>query len=68
MAIRFSEPATIQSYRQERPADWVRENPNERWLTAPDDWTAHIEAKRAEQRAAKIEKLRAELAELESTQ
>jgi hypothetical protein len=35
------------------------------WLTPPDDWIAHIEAKKAEQRAAKIEKLRAELVELE---
>lgn len=43
-------------------ADTLKKNP---WLTPPDDWTAHIEAKQAEQRAAKIEKLRAELAELE---
>lgn len=35
------------------------------WLTAPDDWTAHVESKKAEQRAARIEKLRVELAELE---
>lgn len=35
------------------------------WLTAPDDWIAHIEAKKAEKREAKIEKLRAELSELE---
>lgn len=35
------------------------------WLTAPDDWAAHVESKKAEQRAAKIEKLRAELAEME---
>lgn len=35
------------------------------WLTAPDDWIAHIEAKKVEKREAKIEKLRAELAELE---
>lgn len=46
-------------------ADTLKKNP---WLTAPDDWTAHIEAKQTEQRAAKIEKLRAELAELEGKQ
>ena len=42
--------------------DTLKKNP---WLTPPDDWTAHTEAKQTEQRAAKIEKLRAELAELE---
>lgn len=36
------------------------------WLTAPDDWIAHIEAKKEKKRQEKIEKLRAELAELEN--
>ena len=35
------------------------------WLTPPDDWSAHTKAKQAEQRATKIEKLRAELTKLE---
>lgn len=35
------------------------------WLAAPDDWIAHVEAQKEKQRTAKIEKLHAELAELE---
>jgi hypothetical protein len=40
------------------------ENP---WLTPPDDWIARTKAQKEKQRAAKIEKLRAQLAELESS-
>lgn len=35
------------------------------WLTVPDDWREHREAQEASKRAARIEKLRAELAALE---
>lgn len=44
-------------------ADTLKKNP---WLTAPEDWIAHAEKQKEAQRTAKIEKLRAELAELES--
>jgi hypothetical protein len=35
------------------------------WLTAPDDWLAHIAAREAEQKAQQIANLRAELAQME---
>lgn len=44
--------------------DTLAQNP---WLTPPEDWIAHVEAQKEKQRAAKIEKLRAELAELEGS-
>ena len=43
--------------------DTLDRNP---WLEAPADWAAHIEAQKAEQRAAKIARLREEIAKMEA--
>lgn len=36
------------------------------WLTAPDDWLAHMKARKAEERAKRIANLQAEIAKLEA--
>ena len=39
----FARPAKIRTYRQERPADYIRENPQECWRCDiyPDDGSDH---------------------------